>query len=103
MLRSALLLAICLGSSAALADKIVSPDGDSFFEINSAPPLSVLGVLNPINSAEAQSAPSRSLARPAFAVPEMFAPNFGYDMAHEFDAHYVDQILRPDYTAESFK
>jgi hypothetical protein len=91
-----ILLASCvLISSPALADKIVNADGDSFIEIeaqtNAAP--SIMDTLNPVGVAQAQtSATPGAVTRPAADVPQMQAPAPG-----------VEEMMRPDYTAESFR
>jgi hypothetical protein len=103
MLRSAMLAAVFLLPSAAFADKFVNADGDSYVEIetqaNSIPEWggalraqapSFLETLNPIGSAQAQEAP-RLETRPAIEVPEMR------------DYRELDDLLKPDYSAESFK
>src|SRR4051794_7846079 len=93
MLRSALLAAVFLLPSAAMADKIVSPDGDSYIEVESSSSASSLfEALSPVASAQAQGAiaPPASV-RPAFPVPEMSTDED------------IDQLMKPDYSAESFK
>jgi len=98
-----MLAAVFLLPSAAIADKLINADGDSYVEIetqaNNIPELggalraqapSFLEKLNPIGSAQAQEAPQLE-TRPAIEVPEMQ------------DFRELDDLLKPDYSAESFK
>ena len=107
MLRSALLAAVFLLPSTAMADKIVNPDGDSFVEVSETEvlpgradsglpswtgTLSILGQFNPVSSANAQTLAAPSEARPAADVPEMKDPFLD-----------IEAIIKPDYSAESFR
>lgn len=95
MLRSALVAAILVLPTPSMADKIVNPDGDSFIEIpsQSKTASSIVDSLSPVTSAEAASAATQTAApRPAADVPQM-----------QGDGSEIDLMLKPDYSAESFR
>lgn len=87
MLRSLLISAALLFPAAAMSDKLVNADGDSFIESASEAGPGLLDVLSPVTPAEAAERSAEFALRPAASVTEMAFP--GYEITHEFDGYYV--------------
>jgi hypothetical protein len=88
MLRATLLAALIVTPSLAMADKIVAPDGDSYYEVTDSGGTSgFLEILNPITSAQAQTGPVVSI-RASADVPLMQSSEEGI-LRSQFDGYYT--------------
>jgi hypothetical protein len=88
MFRATLIAAMIVTPSLAMADKVVAPDGDSYYEVvDPADTGGFLEILNPINSAQAQTRPTLSV-RPSAEVPLMQSPDEGI-LRSQFDGYYT--------------
>jgi hypothetical protein len=89
MIRTALIAALVVIPTVAMADKIVGPDGDSFTETRDAAGAGgFFEAINPVTSAEAATLAPTLSSRQSADVPLMASPADDI-LRHQFDGYYI--------------